>query len=98
MLQHKPDDHLLGLVVGCVDEVNNHKAELGSGGVGKFSCSNNSLLFLINNFNNRVVSPPKGKILEGQPPRYSNQQHLKLFIKNNNELLEQINNLRNFCC
>ena len=46
-----------------------------------------------NNFNNRVVGPPKGKILEGQPPRYSNQQQkfLKLFIPNNNELLEQAN-------
>ena len=44
-----------------------------------------------NNFNNRVVGPPKGKILEGLPPRYSNQQQkfLKLFIQNNNELLEQ---------
>ena len=50
-------------------------------------------LYTPNNFNNRVVSPPKGKILEGQPPRYSNQQQkfLKLFIKNNNELLEQEN-------
>ena len=46
-----------------------------------------------NNFNNRVVGPPKGKTLEGQPPRYSNQQQkfLKLFIQNNNELLEQEN-------
>ena len=46
-----------------------------------------------NNFNNHVVGPPKGKTLEGQPPRYSNQQQkfLKLFIKNNNELLEQEN-------
>ena len=45
------------------------------------------------NFNNRVVGPPKGKSLEGQPPRYSNQQQkfLKLFIQNNNELLEQEN-------
>ena len=51
------------------------------------------------NINNRVVGPPKGKVLEGQPPRYSNQQQLKkvkkntlkLFIKNNNELLEQEN-------
>ena len=33
------------LVVGCVDGLNNHDAEFGSGGVGKFSCSNNSLLF-----------------------------------------------------
>ena len=43
--------------------------------------------------NNRVVGPPKGKILEGHPPRYSNQQQkfLKLFIKNNNELLGQEN-------
>ena len=31
-------------------------------------------LYTPNNFNNRVVGPPKGKILEGQPPRYSNQQ------------------------
>ena len=45
------------------------------------------------NFNNRVVGPPKGRILGGQPPRYSNQQQkfLKLFIQNNNELLEQEN-------
>ena len=47
-------------------------------------------LYTPNNYNNRVVGPPKGKPLEGQPPRYSNQQQkfLKLFIKNNNELLE----------
>ena len=46
-----------------------------------------------NDFNNRVVAPLNGKILEGLPPRYSNQQQkfLKLFIKNNNELLEQKN-------
>ena len=46
-----------------------------------------------NNYNNRVVGPPKGKISEEQPPRYSNQQQkfLKLFIENNNELLEQEN-------
>ena len=31
-------------------------------------------LFTPNNFNNRVVVPPKGILLEGQPPRYSNQQ------------------------
>ena len=31
-------------------------------------------LYTPNNFNNRVVGPPKGKILERQPPRYSNQQ------------------------
>ena len=51
------------------------------------------MLFRSYNFNNRVVVSPKGKILEGQPPRYSNQQQkfLKLFIKNNNELLEQEN-------
>ena len=50
-------------------------------------------LYTPNNYNNRVVGPPKGKTLEGQPPRYSNQQQkfLKLFIKNNNELLEQEN-------
>ena len=32
-----------------------------------------------------------GKVLEGQPPRYSNQQQksLKLFIKHNNDILEQ---------
>ena len=47
-------------------------------------------LYTPNNFNNRVVGPPMGKILEGQPPRYSNRQQkfLKLFIQNNNELLE----------
>ena len=46
-------------------------------------------LYTPNNYNNRVVGPPKGKVLEGQPPRYSNQQQkfLKLFIKNNNEYL-----------
>ena len=43
---------LLGSVVGCVDGVNNHDAELGNGGVGKFSCSNDSLLFSINNVRN----------------------------------------------
>ena len=50
-------------------------------------------LYTPNNYNNRVVGPLKGKILEGQPPRYSHQQQklLKLFIKNNNELLEQEN-------
>ena len=39
------------------------------------------------------MGPSKGKILEGQPPRYSNQQQifLKLFFKNNSELLEQEN-------
>ena len=31
-------------------------------------------LYTPNNYNNRVVGPPKGKVLEGQPPRYSNQQ------------------------
>ena len=50
-------------------------------------------LYTPNNFNNRVVGPPKGRILEGQPPRYANQQQklLQLFIKNNDELLEQEN-------
>ena len=50
-------------------------------------------LYTPNNFNNRVAGPPKDKSLGGQPPRYSNQQQkfLKLFIKNNNELLEQEN-------
>ena len=43
---------LLGIVVGCVDRVNNHDAEFGNGGVCKFSCSNNSLLFWINNLRN----------------------------------------------
>ena len=40
-------------------------------------------LYTPNNYNNRVVGPPKGKVLEGQPPRYSNQQQkfFKLFIK-----------------
>ena len=39
-------------------------------------------LYTPNICNNRVVGPPNGKILEGQPPRYSNQQQkfLKLFI------------------
>ena len=43
------------------------------------------------NFNNRVVGPSKGKTLEGQPPRYSNQQQnfFYLFIQNNNESLEK---------
>ena len=47
--------------------------------------------FTHNNYNNRVVGPPKGKVLEGQPPRYSNQQQrfFKLFIKHNNDILEQ---------
>ena len=31
-------------------------------------------LYTPNNYNNRVVGPPKGKVLEGQPPRYSDQQ------------------------
>ena len=50
-------------------------------------------LYTPNIYNNRVVGPPKDKILEGQPPRYSNQQQkfLKLFIKNNNDILEQEN-------
>ena len=50
-------------------------------------------MYTPNNFNNRVVGPPKGKIFEGQPPRYSNvqQKFLKLFIQNSNELLEQEN-------
>ena len=43
---------LLELVVGCVDGVNNHDAEFGNGGVGKFSCSSISLLCLINNLKN----------------------------------------------
>ena len=74
----------------------------GEGVVGNNNKDNNNdrkpskeghKLYTPNNFNNRVVGPPKGKILEGQPPRYSNQQQkfLKLFIKNNNELLEQEN-------
>ena len=48
-------------------------------------------LYTPNNFNNRVVGPPKGKILEGQRPRYSNQQQrlLKLFIQNNNGLEQE---------
>ena len=43
--------------------------------------------------NNRFVDPPTGKILEGQPLRYSYQQQkfFKSFIQNNNELLEQEN-------
>ena len=42
---------------------------------------------------NGGVGPPKGKSLDGQPPRYSHQQQkfLKLFIENNNELLEHEN-------
>ena len=50
-------------------------------------------LWTPDNFNNRFVDPPKGKILEGQPLRYSNQQQkfFKLFIQSNNELLEQEN-------
>ena len=50
-------------------------------------------LYTPNNYHNRVVGLPKCKIFEGQPPRYSNQQQkfLKLFIRNNNELLEQEN-------
>ena len=50
-------------------------------------------LYTPNNFNNRVVGPTKRKSLEGQPPKYLNQQQkfVKLFIKNNNELLEQEN-------
>ena len=50
-------------------------------------------LYTPNNYNDRVDGPHEGKILEGQPPRYSNQQQklLKLFIKSNNELLEQEN-------
>ena len=54
---------------------------------------NGHKLYTPNKYNNRVVGPPKGKILEGQPPRYSNQQQkfLKLFIKNNNDILEQEN-------
>ena len=50
-------------------------------------------LYTPNNFDNRVVGPPKGKNLEGQPLRYSSQQQkfLKLFIKNNNDLLEPEN-------
>ena len=43
---------LLGLVVDCVVGLNSHDAELGNGGVGKLSCSNISLLCLINNFKN----------------------------------------------
>ena len=31
-------------------------------------------LYTPNKYNNCVVGPPKGKVLEGQPPRYSNQQ------------------------
>ena len=44
-------------------------------------------------FGSGVVGPPKCKIFEGQPPRYSNQQQKfrKYFIRNNNELLEQEN-------
>ena len=38
-------------------------------------------LYTPNKFNNRVVGPPKGKILEGQPPRYSNQQQKLLKLK-----------------
>ena len=50
-------------------------------------------LYTPNNYNNRVIGPPKGKVLEGQPPRYSNQQQnfFKLFIKHNNDILEQEN-------
>ena len=50
-------------------------------------------LYTPNNYNNRVIGPPKGKVLEGQPPRYSNQQQnfLKLLIKHNNDILEQEN-------
>ena len=35
--------------------MNNHDAEFGNGGVDKFSCSNNSLLFLINNLRNFLL-------------------------------------------
>ena len=38
-------------------------------------------LYTPNKFNNRVVGPPRGKILEGQPPRYSNQQQKLLKLK-----------------
>ena len=41
-----------GVCCRCVDGLNNHDAEFGNGGVGKFFCSNNSLLFLINDLRN----------------------------------------------
>ena len=39
------------------------------------------------NINNRVVGPPKGKVLEGQPPRYSNQQQLKKLKKKYSKII-----------
>ena len=52
-------------------------------------------LYTPNSFNNRVVGPPKGETLNGQPSRYSNQQQklLKIFIQNNNMLLDHQNDL-----
>ena len=56
--------------------MNNHDAEFGNGGVGKFSCSNNSLLFLINNLRNYCCGfeylggcPSKTLPLEGPTTR-----------------------------
>ena len=53
--------------------------------------------FNTNNYHNKIAGPPRGKQVEGQPPRYSNQQVVTIrnFIKTNGISEEPSNTISN---